>query len=266
MREIFDRIACLRTRSAKSRSWSKCAKFLDRANPYYPPMQSLYCVVCVLSTFVRKEYRPATIDHFAPPARPGPRRPDLHLARALGTGDWARERCDEEIYVPHLHTQLGSLESASVPPPAFPIVRGNAEAHGHSSSATRHSLSISSTQARGDTLSTSSLSSSSVGSMRARHANRQRGFLRSICRSWAFCSLSVSAPLITSRAHVQQHPSPPQSPVPSADVARGHRRVMTRGHMGMDGTWGVGRIARARFQPGQGATHSRRQSGAQEDR
>ena len=38
MREMFDRIARLRTKSAKSWSWSKCAKFRDRANPYYPPM------------------------------------------------------------------------------------------------------------------------------------------------------------------------------------------------------------------------------------
>ena len=36
----FHRIARLRTKSAKFRSWSKCAKFLDRANPYYPPMGS----------------------------------------------------------------------------------------------------------------------------------------------------------------------------------------------------------------------------------
>ena len=35
----FHRIARLRTKSAKFRSWSKCAKFLDRANPYYPPMR-----------------------------------------------------------------------------------------------------------------------------------------------------------------------------------------------------------------------------------
>ena len=32
---------CLRTKSAKFRGWSKCAKFLDRANPYYPPMTQL---------------------------------------------------------------------------------------------------------------------------------------------------------------------------------------------------------------------------------
>jgi hypothetical protein len=38
IREIFKRIKHLRAKHAKSRSRSNYAKFLNRANPYYPPM------------------------------------------------------------------------------------------------------------------------------------------------------------------------------------------------------------------------------------
>ena len=48
----------------------------------------------------------------------------------------------------------------------------------------------------------------------ARAPSRQSGCLRSICFSCVFAPLSSSWPDTTCTAHVQQRPSPPQSPGP----------------------------------------------------